>query len=155
LGAINDGAMSVSPAGMIVERYWSQIPGHHPYVTLDKFRVMPNHIHGILHIQKTIHGRDTIHGVSARRERLPGRGFGKVQKTSLSLVLQQYKARVTRECHKNNIRFAWQDNFHDHVIRSEQEYHRIRWYIENNVALWAGDSLNAEKSTEIIFPPEL
>ena len=33
----------------------------------------------------------------------------------------------------------WQRSFHEHVIRSENDYHEIWEYIENNPARWAED----------------
>jgi putative transposase len=34
-------------------RNWIKIPEYHPYVELDEFVVMPDHIHGILFINKS------------------------------------------------------------------------------------------------------
>jgi REP-associated tyrosine transposase len=38
----------LSPVGEAVAGCWLEIPIHHPSVELDAFRVMPNHLHGIL-----------------------------------------------------------------------------------------------------------
>jgi putative transposase len=35
--------------------------------------------------------------------------------------------------------FEWQPLFHDHIIRTEEEYQRIAEYILNNPAKWNGD----------------
>ncbi len=32
----------------------------------------------------------------------------------------------------NKIEFEWQPRFYDHIIRDDQEYLRIKSYIENN-----------------------
>jgi len=34
----------------VVETMWRRIPHHFPYVQLDEFVVMPNHVHGIIWI---------------------------------------------------------------------------------------------------------
>lgn len=39
----------------------------------------------------------------------------------------------------------WQRNYYDHIVRNEDEYHRIRSYIEANPANWAADGENPEK----------
>ena len=39
--------------GIIAEKIWFEIPKHFPFVELDRFVVMPNHIHGIIIINKT------------------------------------------------------------------------------------------------------
>ena len=38
-------------AGKIAIQCWYDIPKHYPFVILDEFVIMPNHIHGIIHIQ--------------------------------------------------------------------------------------------------------
>jgi REP element-mobilizing transposase RayT len=43
-----DGEMQLSPTGILVEKYWHEIPQHFPYVELGSFVVMPNHVHGII-----------------------------------------------------------------------------------------------------------
>ena len=45
--------MHLSTIGKILNEYWHEIPVHFPFVKLDAFVVMPNHIHGILIIDKT------------------------------------------------------------------------------------------------------
>lgn len=52
LGEIKDGAMIFNECGESVDRYWAQIPRHYGNVTLDEFVVMPNHVHGIILIDR-------------------------------------------------------------------------------------------------------
>jgi len=49
-GEIQNGKMILSEMGKMAEKYWYEIPRHFPFVRLDAFVVMPNHIHGILWI---------------------------------------------------------------------------------------------------------
>ena len=44
--------MRLSETGQIAEQYWYEIPIHFPFVELDAFVVMPNHVHGIVVINK-------------------------------------------------------------------------------------------------------
>jgi len=44
----------LSPIGEIAQSCWKEIPEHFPYVQLDSFVVMPNHVHGIIIIDKRI-----------------------------------------------------------------------------------------------------
>jgi hypothetical protein len=37
---------------------------------------------------------------------------------------------------------VWQRNYYEHIIRDDEEYHRIHLYIEANVARWALDNEN-------------
>lgn len=38
-----------------------------------------------------------------------------------------------------HLEFDWQPRFHDHIIRSAEEYIRISNYILNNVDKWRDD----------------
>ncbi len=51
-GKILNNKMNLSDIGKIAEKYWLDIQMHCPYVKLDEFVVMPNHIHGIIIIDK-------------------------------------------------------------------------------------------------------
>ena len=48
LGIIADGSMKLSPFGEIVEVCWENLPYHYPYIILNDFVIMPNHVHGII-----------------------------------------------------------------------------------------------------------
>ena len=47
-GAIVDDEVQLSAAGEMVERVWRELPERFPFVRLDAFVVMPNHVHGII-----------------------------------------------------------------------------------------------------------
>ncbi|MEM9834279.1 MAG: transposase [Bacteroidota bacterium] len=51
-GEINDGKMCLSRTGVIADILWHQIPHHAPFVELGDFVVMPNHVHGIVILNK-------------------------------------------------------------------------------------------------------
>src|SRR5689334_19880639 len=51
-GAIRDGIVDLSEIGRIVAQVWQDLPSHYPNFGLDAFVVMPNHIHGVLFIEK-------------------------------------------------------------------------------------------------------
>jgi REP element-mobilizing transposase RayT len=40
--------MILSETGKMAWQYWQEIPIHFPFVELDAFIVMPDHIHGII-----------------------------------------------------------------------------------------------------------
>jgi len=45
--------MQLNAIGLLAQQYWLEIPSHFPFVQLGNFVAMPNHIHGILIIDKT------------------------------------------------------------------------------------------------------
>ena len=100
--------------GRIAGDAFGEISKHFPAVQIDKFVVMPNHVHAIIHV--------------------------KAAGTDLPLVLGQYKAFVTKQIHavSPNCK-VWQTSFHDHVIRNSQDYRRIWEYIDTNPVRWRED----------------
>ncbi len=47
-GEIIDAAMHLNTCGEIVQACWNNLPNHFPFMELDAFVIMPNHIHGII-----------------------------------------------------------------------------------------------------------
>ena len=58
LGKIIDGEMILSGIGRIAEECWNKIPIHYRCVQLDKYVIMPNHIHGIIRIIDDVGAED-------------------------------------------------------------------------------------------------
>ena len=44
--------MDPSPLGDVTFGLWKEIPAYFPYVVLDEFLLMPDHLHGIIEIDK-------------------------------------------------------------------------------------------------------
>ncbi len=120
------------------------------HVELGEFVVMPNHVHGIIIIgaNEFNGGRDAMHRVSgidvdfnfdkmedATHRVSTGNTVGP-QSKNLASIMRGYKSAVTTYARKNNIDFGWQSRFHDHIIRSMDEYVRISDYIRNNPLKW-------------------
>jgi REP element-mobilizing transposase RayT len=51
-GIISKGKMNLSNIGKIAQHCWEEIPNHFPFVNLGAFVIMPDHVHGILNINK-------------------------------------------------------------------------------------------------------
>jgi len=64
-GKIIDNEIKLTPAGKIVKKNWYKIPQKFTFIRLDEFVVMPNHIHGILWIEKTDGAGDRLDGNNA------------------------------------------------------------------------------------------
>lgn len=56
-GHITAGKMQLSEAGRMVQSVWEQMDAHYPNILTDAFIVMPDHIHGILHVRAAPRGR--------------------------------------------------------------------------------------------------
>ena len=78
-------------------------------VRIDKYRIMPDHIHMILTINTDADGRTQ---------------FG----PTISRVIKQFKGSITKQIGCS----IWQKSFYEHTIRNQQDYEEIWEYIENN-----------------------
>ena len=136
-GEIGDGPVRLSAIGRIVVDEWQKTADIRPYVELDEFVVMPNHIHGIVIIKPP---DDTPRVETSRRgvSTTP-----RLQKASLGSIIGQFKIACTRRIWAAGFRdFARQTRFHDHIIRGERALTAIREYISSNPAKWALDKEN-------------
>jgi REP element-mobilizing transposase RayT len=59
-GHVVNGEMRLNEYGEIARRCWEDIPDHFPFVELDAFVVMPNHIHGIVVITESCRGEKSF-----------------------------------------------------------------------------------------------
>jgi len=115
--------------GKIAHDCWVAIPDHFPFVALDEFVIMPDHIHGILFFNKPDKHDWQINT------------FGR-QSQNLGSVLRGFKASVKKFANETGTEFGWQSRYHDRIIRDEDELNRIRLYIKNNPTNWLKDELN-------------
>ncbi len=56
--------MRLSDIGEYANQFWNEITNHFPFVILDSFVVMPNHIHGIVIIDKPYDGKKSSNGAT-------------------------------------------------------------------------------------------
>lgn len=133
LGEIANGEMTLTPLGQAAADCWEAIPDHFPFVVLDGFVVMPNHVHGIIIIDKPVETQNL-----ASLPQPPQNRFGP-QSKNLASIVRGYKIGVTKYARQHNLAFKWQARYHDHVIRNRGEYERIRKYIHENPQKWAED----------------
>ena len=140
-GEIKNGIMGLSEIGCWAWKCWYDIPNHFPFVILDEFVVMPDHIHGIIFIQNSIR-RDAINRVPTDDIKMGGitKNHNPMGKQTLGEIIRYFKGRTSFEIHqKIDLNFTWQPRFHDRIIRNENELNRIMKYIKNNPKNWKKD----------------
>jgi REP element-mobilizing transposase RayT len=133
--------------GKIAHDEWFETPELRPDMNLElgEFVVMPNHIHGIISIGKNEYnrdvrcGRDAMHYVSSITNETEYKNQFAPQSKNIASIIRGYKSAVTTYARKKNFEFDWQSRFHDHIIRSWDEYARISDYIINNPSKWLQD----------------
>jgi hypothetical protein len=166
-GEITKGKIRMSEIGLLAERFWFEIPQHFPFILLDAFVVMPNHIHGILIIDKVDGGRintNIMKSVETRQclvsEHCDNSGFNietrqclvstdatpratTVSKPPGKTISHQLSVRINRLLPGMHIELfpvlIGRLKFHDHIVRSDDSLKRIREYIQNNPANWRQD----------------
>ncbi len=141
LGEIKNGIMGLNEIGIMVYEEWHKTARLRPYIKLDEFIVMPNHVHGIIIIDNpSVETRRSasLHGWETNK-------FGPLIPKSLSSVINYFKGAVTNRCNENGYKhFQWQSRFYDHIIRNGKSLDYIREYIRFNPLKWALDRNNPE-----------
>ena len=107
--------------GMVVEKEIATLNSTYKDVKVDKYIVMPNHIHMIIFITPE----------NGRTQFVP----------TISRIIKQFKGAITKK-----IGFSmWQPRFHDHVIRDEEDYQNHWRYINENPIRWLTDEYYCDK----------
>lgn len=101
--------ISLSAIGKVVERSVLQISDHYKNIVVDKYCVMPDHVHLILVIQSNEDGR-------------------MISAPTISTVVGSMKRWVSKQIGRS----IWQKSFYEHGIRNQQDCDEVWEYIENN-----------------------
>jgi len=141
-GNIKNGKMELNEIGEIVSNFYQQIPKHFSNIKIDKYVIMPNHIHDIIVIN------------NSRDEAVPRLYQGKYPQlskispkaASLPVVIGSFKSICTKRINQSSpyINFKWQTGYYDHIIRNEQDYNNIWDYIDYNPDKWMWDRNNPD-----------
>ena len=151
-GEIQNNVMQYSEIGQFALKCWNEIPNHFPFVTLDEFVLMTNHVHGIIEIDKppvatpisTVATQDlaSLHKIASLQTNDYKNKFGP-QSKNLASIIRGFKIGITKFARQNTkIHTVWQPRYHDRIIRNQQEYIRIKKYIINNPLNWNKDKNN-------------
>ena len=139
LGEIVNGTMRVNPFGEIANACWDDLPRHYPYVKLDTFVVMPNHVHAIIGLaDDAIAGADFNPAPAGTRH-------------GLAEIVRAFKTFSARRINilRNTLGTpVWQRNYYEHVVRDETDLNNIRQYVINNPVKWEEDKNNPRNLSE-------
>ena len=130
LGTIVEDRVDHTDCGRAVADCWRWLAERYPHVDLDEWIVMPNHLHGIVVIGDGDQGRS---------------GTGPVRRKPLGGMVGAFKTVSTQRVNLLRGRAGepvWQRDFHEHIIRNEEELDRIRRYVASNPLHWALDREN-------------
>ncbi len=101
-------------------------------VLLDEWIIMPNHLHGIIHI---------VGDEQFVRDEHCSSPTGKNNYGLISKIVKSFKEITLKTIRMKfkQIDFMWQRSFYDHIIRNDYSLFRIQEYIRNNPVQWELD----------------
>lgn len=108
----------LSKYGKLVDNAILEIEQHYSNIKIDKYVIMPNHIHMLLSIDEDVYGRPVV-------------------SPTISRIINQMKGYVSKQVGRS----IWQKSFIDHIIRNEKDYIEHYTYIEDNPIKWEEDKL--------------
>ncbi|MGK7922584.1 MAG: transposase [Trichodesmium sp.] len=126
LGVIDNHTIILNTYGEIVYSNWFYLTTVYPYINLDAFMIMPNHIHGIIEITDN-NQHHKKHGLS-----------------EIIRSLKTFSARKINRFRQTKGFPVWQRGYYEHIIRNETSLNNIREYIFNNPTNWCDDEIYTE-----------
>ena len=139
-GEINNNNMITSLLGDHASLCIKKINDKYNDVKILSFVIMPNHVHLIIFVSDASKHKNNQKIETKRTDNEDMRNIAK-RCGRLSYIVSEYKRYITNYANKYDITFAWQDRFHDRIIRNQEEYISKINYIEQNVSNWKDDDL--------------
>lgn len=118
IGGVGEGLCALpqnqlTSIGIAVDKCINYITRKYININIDKYVIMPNHVHMIIKLKETCgHENSPLHKI-----------IGELK----SYATYKFKQQL------------WQRSFHDHIIRNENDYLKIWEYIDNNPLKWELD----------------
>ena len=128
--------MELNHAGHMIENILFETVHSFDDMIVDKYIIMPNHFHCII--------------VTSRAD------TRSAPTKAVTAVVQAFKSKTTlayiRGVKSGTLppfsKYVWQRNYHDHIIRDENDYLRIWKYIDENPIKWADDEYNCDNTSK-------
>ena len=123
-GVLDGPQVRFTAHGEIARKHLEEMANFYRDVKLEKYVIMPNHIHLLLHV----YGVD---GPSGRP-------------VPTNSAISKFVGTLKRFCNREYGVNIWQARSHDHIVRGEKDYLKIWAYIDHNPAKWADDCFYVE-----------
>jgi len=156
-GKIVNNKVELNDLGKVTQKSWLAIPQFHSFVEIDEFIIMPNHLHGIIVINKPLETQflaskihlesvETRYIVSKNTNKSETQSVASLQKNkfgpqsqNLASIIRGFKSGVTQYAREHKIAFHWQSRYYDHIIRNYESWEMVRQYIQQNPIDWLND----------------
>lgn len=116
----------LTSCGLIVEKWIKELPNKYHEISVERYVIMPNHIHLLI-----VSNDD-------------GRGDPSPTITSAMGWLKYQSTREVNKAHNTIGAKVFQRSFHDHIVRDMHDYCEIDRYIYENPMRWKFDKLYVE-----------
>ena len=121
-----DDCIEYTKYGDVAKRQLLMLEERYSHLKIDRFVIMPNHIHAIFVLN------NKTAGASPR--------------PTLTDIICAYKSLTTAEMKRNGFDGkVFQNSFYEHIIRDSDDYRKIVDYILNNPIKWYYDELYTEE----------
>jgi REP element-mobilizing transposase RayT len=137
LGRIVNDSVELSEAGKMTDERFLNIAKESD-INIDKYVIMPNHIHAIV----TISSQGAMQDTGTTQGSFP----------TVSQMIQRFKT-ITTKLYIDGVKTGmfppfdkkiWQKSFFDHIIRNEKSYLEVWQYIDENPLKWKEDEFSNE-----------
>lgn len=150
---VGDGARDVpqvvlSSIGNVIEKTIRLMDNKYYNVFVDKYVIMPNHLHMIIAVSNTTDEayRDDIKVSYFGTSQAPSPTEHPCEKVVLrendertNKIIPKFISLLKRYCNHEIGYNIWQRSYYDHVLRNYQDYRDTWLYIDNNPARWTED----------------
>ena len=120
----NPVSVHLSLYGQIADKYIRKINDVYDYICVDKYVIMPNHIHLLITIERPI---ESLIDKSKKH-------------TDIQTVVRSLKRMSVNEVGRS----FWQESFYESIIETDESYYNIIDYIEKNPFNWVADKYYKE-----------
>ena len=125
---VGDGVLDVpknilTQYGKIADKYINQMKEFYKHIDIDKYVIMPDHIHLIL----------SITNAKTRKQMIENHGTSRTPSpTKANSEISKFISTFKRFCNKEYGENIWQRSYYDHIIRNEEDFLNIWKYIDGN-----------------------
>lgn len=141
--------LNPKPVREMVQHWWDKLQEKFTDAKIDKFVIMPNHIHGIIFImgadiRADLRGYPYNEHTGSDKGEHTGSPLHKIVQWFKTMTTNAYIQGVRQDEWQSFPGKFWQRNYYEHIIRNEKELSRIRQYIQENPLRWQFDRENRD-----------
>jgi REP-associated tyrosine transposase len=142
LGQVEQEDITLTQTGLIVQECWYDLPILYPNIQLDMFIVMPNHLHGLVHLTDTNNSEAE-------------RGTKKIELSKIITDFMSISSQFVSEQEGLPAESVWHPQFETEQVMNESRLDLLRDYISDNPSQWLHDPIHPAPTAEQSGIPEI